>query len=122
MTYSPDQIAQGQRMIELADGLDRDLAEMRQLLAALGDAATMPGRVPDADADGTGRQATRGPSRPTERIALDDRRLALLTEMHRGAVQLPYAVAVVRGIVASMDRALALWEGEEPVHSKGEMP
>ncbi|MEV4939612.1 DUF7169 domain-containing protein [Streptomyces zaomyceticus] len=107
-------------MIELADGLDRDLAELRQILAAYGDAVTMPGRVLDVDADGTGRQATHGPSRPTERIALDDRRLALLEEMHRGAVRLPYAVAEVRGIVASMDRALARWEGEEPVYDTGE--
>lgn len=120
MTYSPDHIADGQRMIELADSLDQDLTELRQMIAAYSDAVDMPGRVPDVDADGTGRQATHGPSRPTERIALDERRLSLLEELHRGAAVLPYAVAHVRGIVASMDRALALWEGEEPVHDTGE--
>ncbi|MFB7823828.1 DUF7169 domain-containing protein [Streptomyces hydrogenans] len=124
MTYSRH-IDNGRRAAgELADQLSTHLAELRQLMSAIEDASTMPGRVPDADADGTGRQATRGPARPTERIALDSRRLALAEELKRAAGQLPYAVAVVRGIVASMDRSLAAWEGEEPVYDthRGESP
>ncbi|MFD6361239.1 hypothetical protein ACFWFX_15480 [Streptomyces roseolus] len=124
MTYSRH-IDNGRRTGELADQLSTHLIELRQMMFAVDDAVTMPGRVPDVDADGTGRQATHGPSRPTERIALDDRRLALAEELNRAAACLPYAVAVVRGIVASMDRALAAWEGEEPVYTdthRGESP
>ncbi|WP_425841979.1 DUF7169 domain-containing protein [Streptomyces fractus] len=92
--------------------MERDLTECRQFVNAYGDAVTMPGRVPDVDADGTGRQATHGPSRPTEATALDERRAALQAELKTGVSQLPYAIAVVRGVTASMDRALARWEGE----------
>ncbi|MET7939688.1 hypothetical protein [Streptomyces sp. NPDC005302] len=117
MTYSPDHVADGQRMIELLDTLQRDLDEVRQFVTAYGDAVTMPGRRPDVDADGTGRQATHGPSRPTEATALDERRAALHEELKIGARLLPYAIATVRGVSASMDRMLSLWEGEYPDQS-----
>jgi hypothetical protein len=64
------------------------------------------------DADGTGRQATRGPSRPTEDLVLDERRTALQDELKMGAAWVPRAIAMVRGVTASMDRALSSWEGE----------
>jgi hypothetical protein len=100
-------------MTELLDALDRVSAEVRQFVNAYGDAVTMPGRRPDVDADGTGRQATHGPSRPTELVALDPGRAALRAELNTGAKWLPYAIAAVQGVAASMDRALARWEGED---------
>lgn len=100
-------------MTEFLNALDSASAELRQLVSAYGDAVTMPGRRPDVDADGTGRQATHGPSRPTERTALDPGRTALQAELKNGAAWLPYAIAAVRGVSASMDRALARWEGED---------
>ncbi|MEU1200165.1 hypothetical protein ABZ446_28620 [Streptomyces sp. NPDC005813] len=99
-------------MISLADALQRDLDELRHYVSVYDDAVTMPGRRPDVDADGTGRQATHGPSRPTEDVVLDERRERLQAELNNGAYWLPRAIAMVRGIVASMDRALSVWEGE----------
>lgn len=100
-------------MIELLDALERAASEVRQFVNAYGDAVTMPGRRPDVDADGTGRQATHGPSRPVEALALDECRAALGAELKNGVQWLPYAVAAVMGVSASMDRALANWEGED---------
>lgn len=117
MTYSPDHVADGQRMTELLDALERAAIEVRQFVSAYDDAVTMPGRRrPGVDADGTGRQATHGPSRPVEVLALDECRAALQAELKNGAVWLTYATAAVRGVSASMDRALAKWEGEDEVH------
>ncbi|WP_459750941.1 DUF7169 domain-containing protein [Streptomyces sennicomposti] len=105
-------------MIELLASLAQAASEIRQFVIAYGDAADMPGRTPDMDSGG--RQAASGPSRPTERAALDERRLALLDELKSGAAQLPYAVAVLRGVSASMDRALSRWEGEDvSIHLPG---
>ncbi|MFD9442110.1 hypothetical protein [Streptomyces sp. NPDC060001] len=115
MTYSPDHVADGQQMIALLNTLQRDLNELRQMVTAYGDAVTMPGRRPDVDADGTGRQATHGPSRPTEATALDERRAVLQRELNNGAAWLPHAIAMVRGVSASMDRALSSWEGEDSI-------
>lgn len=113
MTYSPDHVDSGQHLTDLVTALARDVAELRQFLTAYDDAVTMPGRRRSGvDADGD-RQATHGPSRPTEATALDERRADLQTELKNGALQLPYAIAVVRGVTASMDRALARWEGED---------
>ncbi|MGW0468285.1 DUF7169 domain-containing protein [Streptomyces sp. NPDC003027] len=105
-------------MNQLLDTLEHDVSELRQMVSIYEDAVTMPGRVPDVDVDGTGRQATHGPSRPTERIALDDQREALQRELNSGATHLPYAAAVVRGVIASMDRALSRWEGEGEVRER----
>ncbi|MEV7425205.1 hypothetical protein [Streptomyces sp. NPDC091212] len=99
----------------LLSSLDSELSEVRRLLDIYDDAVTMPGRRPDVDADGTGRRASSGPSRPTEIAALDEARDALLSELHTGARQVAYAVAYVRGVAASMDRALLRWEGEDEV-------
>lgn len=100
-------------MTDLVRALIQAAREVEQFVTAYGDAVTMPGRRPDVDADGTGRTPTTGPSRPTEATALDERRLALLAELKTGAEWLAYAVAATRGVSASMDRALALWEGED---------
>jgi hypothetical protein len=106
-------------MIDLLDALQRDMDELSQFLNAYDDAIAMPGRRQSGmDADG-GRQATHGPNRPTEATALDERRTALRAELKNGAAWLPRAVAIVRGVTASMDRALALWEGEETVEVPG---
>lgn len=120
MTYSLDHAKEVQHLTTLLDTLGRDLSEMRQMVSVCGDALDMPGRTPDVDADGTGRKATTGPSRPTERIALDDSRAALYRELNTGAQHVIYATAYVRGATAAMDRALARWEGEEPVLVPGE--
>lgn len=101
-------------MTDFLDALQRDLDELRQLVTAYDDAVTMPGRRRSGvDADGTGRQAAHGPSRPTEAVALDERRSDLHEELKNGVVWLPYAIAAVRGVSASMDRALTRWEGED---------
>ncbi|MGI5404178.1 DUF7169 domain-containing protein [Streptomyces sp. CA-135486] len=114
VTYSLDHVAEGQRLTQLLDSLERDLSELRQMVSIYDEAVTMPGRrQPGVDADGTGRQATHGPSRPTERTVLDESRAALQRELKNGATYLPYAIAYVRGITASMDRALSAWEGED---------
>ncbi|MFD5160999.1 hypothetical protein ACFWMJ_23470 [Streptomyces hawaiiensis] len=113
MTYSPDHAKQANRMVELLDIIDQAAVEVRQFISAYGDAVTMPGRRPDVDADGTGRQATHGPSRPTEATALDEPRQALQAELNSGARWLAYAAAAVSGVSASMDRALSRWEGED---------
>ncbi|OSC76479.1 hypothetical protein B5180_01610 [Streptomyces sp. BF-3] len=109
-------------MTTLVDGIRSDLAEMDRLLNIYDDAVTMPGRTPDVDADGTGRKADSGPSRPTERAALDEARTALQHELKTGIEHLTRARAYVLGTIAAMDRALTFWEGEEPVLSTGESP
>ncbi|MFJ3084431.1 hypothetical protein ACIPJG_32405 [Streptomyces halstedii] len=119
MTYSPKHVADGHHLTDLLDTLERDLISLRQMVAIYDDAVTMPGRRPDVDADGTGRRMTADPGRPTENIALDGARAALRAELNTGASQLAYAIAYVRGVTASMDRALLRWEGEEPVHITG---
>jgi hypothetical protein len=120
VTYSPEHVADGQRLTQLLTKLEHELTELRQMVSIYEDAVTMPGRRRSGvDADGTGRQATHGPSRPTERIVLDGARGALQRELNSGAAQLPYAVAVVRGVIASMDRALSRWEGEDEVQAPG---
>lgn len=99
-------------MTDLIDALVQAAHEVGRLVDIYGEAATMPGRRPDVDADGTGRRAASGPGRPTEAAALDDCRAALQAELKTGAEWLAYAVAATRGVSASMDRALAQWEGE----------
>jgi hypothetical protein len=113
VTYSPDHATDGQRMTDLLDALIQAALEVRQFVTVYDDAVTMPGRRPDVDADGTGRTGTRDPGRPTEATALDGRRSALTAELKNGADWLAYAVAATRGVSASMDRALARWEGED---------
>ncbi|WP_435865163.1 DUF7169 domain-containing protein [Streptomyces spectabilis] len=119
MTYSLDHIAAGKRTEALLTALNLATDDLRQLVSALGEASTMPSRMPDVDTDG--RHATRQPSRPTETTALDGKRAALCTELNSADATLPRVIAIVRGLSASMDRALARWEGEEPVlhHSGG---
>lgn len=112
MTYSPSHVADGQHLTTLVNALQGDLDELRHYLSIYDDAVTMPGRRPDVDADGTGRQATHGPSRPTEAVVFDDRRTRLQEELKRGSHWVTRATAMVRGVVASMDRALSSWEGE----------
>lgn len=106
-------------MIELLDALEHAVSEVRQFVNVYDDAVTMPGRRRSGvDADG-GRQAATGISRPTEATALDDRRQALREELKNGVRWLPYAVAAVQGVSASMDRALTRWEGEETIPLSG---
>jgi hypothetical protein len=116
VTYSPDHAKEAVRLTRFLDEIDQAVSEIRQFVSAYGDAVTMPGRRrPGVDADGTGRQATHGPSRPTEDAAICERRAALYDELNNGARWLPYAAAAVRGVSASMDRALSDWEGEDTV-------
>lgn len=121
MTYSLDHVAERSRLAQLLTVLQKELKELRQMVNIYDDAMTMPGRRSDVDPDGTGRQATHGPSRPTELTALDPAREALVRELNNGATYIPYAIAYVRGVTASMDRALSKWEGEdqETAHSGG---
>lgn len=111
VTYLDDHASEhplSQLISRLQDAVD----ELRQMSAAYDDATTARSRNPRAAPDETGRSATRGPSRPTEDIALDDARQALHNELKIGASYLPAAIAYVLGVTASMDRALARWEGE----------
>ncbi|WP_435822003.1 DUF7169 domain-containing protein [Micromonospora parva] len=107
-------------MIDLLHQLEHHAGEIRQFVTVYDDAVTMPGRRrPGVDADG-GRQASHGPSRPTEATAIDERRCDLQEELKTGAHWLAYAVAATAGVAASMDRALSRWEGEDvPPTSNG---
>ncbi|WP_425608700.1 DUF7169 domain-containing protein [Streptomyces albipurpureus] len=113
VTYSSAHATDGRHLAHLIDALDRDLSELRQMVSACGAAVNAPGRRPDVDADGTGRRVSSGPSRPTERYALDETREDLQCELNIGATRLTHAIAHVRGITASMDRALSRWEGRD---------
>lgn len=118
MTYSPAITTEETHLYDLIDALDRAVSDLRRMMSIYDDALTMPGRTPDVDPDGTGRRATSGPSRPTERTALDDDRTRLAAQVKNGIPHIASATAHVRGVVAAMDRALAVWEGEE--HEAGE--
>ncbi|WP_437109707.1 DUF7169 domain-containing protein [Streptomyces scopuliridis] len=122
VTYSSEHVAYGQRLTQYLDTLQRDLNELRQMVSVLDDALTVPGRHPGADGDGAGRQATHGPSRPTERLALDQARECLQRELNNGASYIRYAIAYVRGVTASMDRSLSQWEGEDSALDSGGTP
>jgi hypothetical protein len=111
VTYGFDHASE-QHLSQLIGRLQSALDELRQMAAAYEDATTARSRNPRAAPDETGRSATRGPSRPTEDIALDDARQALHDELKIGAQYLPFAIAYVLGVTASMDRALCRWEGE----------
>ncbi|MFJ4768505.1 hypothetical protein ACIP88_05210 [Streptomyces uncialis] len=99
-------------MTVLLGTLERDLADLRQMVSVLDDALTSRARRPGLDDADGGRQVTHV-SRPTEALALDEARAVLHAELQNGARWLPYAIAAVRGVTASMDRALAEWEGED---------
>ncbi|WP_455907086.1 DUF7169 domain-containing protein [Streptomyces niveus] len=101
------------------DTLERDLTELRQMVTIFEDAATMPGRRRSATDADEGRRATKGPSRPTEDTALDDSRVALQEQMRTGTTYVTQAIALVRGVTASMDRALSQWEGEDEIRTPG---
>ncbi|MGW6949031.1 DUF7169 domain-containing protein [Streptomyces xanthophaeus] len=116
VTYGFDHASE-QQLSQLVTRLQGAVDELRQMIAAVDDAKTARSRNPRTAPDETGRSATRGPGRPTEDIALDDARQALHDELKIGAEYLPAAIAYVLGVTASMDRALARWEGEGPVHA-----
>ncbi|MFB7114089.1 hypothetical protein [Streptomyces sp. NPDC056291] len=107
VTYSPDHVADGQKLSAFLDALQRDVDELRHFLTIYDEAVTMPGRYQS----GGGGSST-APVRPTERVALDDRRCSLQLELNRGVMWMPRAIAIVRGVTSSMDRTLADWEGE----------
>jgi hypothetical protein len=115
VTYLFDH-ANEHRLSQLINRLQEAIDELRQLSAAYDDATTARSRNPRTAPDETGRSATRGPARPTEDIALDDARQALHDELKIGAHYVASATAYVLGVTASMDRALARWEGEEVVY------
>ncbi|MEV6684412.1 hypothetical protein AB0N28_03550 [Streptomyces sp. NPDC051130] len=115
VTYRFDHASEHQ-LSQLIERLQEALDELRQMSAAYSDATTARSRNPRSAPDETGRSATRGPSRPTEDIALDDARQALHDELKIGARYLPAAIAYVLGVTASMDRALSRWEGEGALH------
>lgn len=119
MTYSLGHAPDGQRLNDLLDTLLDDVSECRRLLVIYGDAMDLPGRRPAADPDRTGRQATHGPSRPTEDIALDGARASMWTAVERGVTRVARATALVRGTSAEMDRALGEWEGDMAVRTQG---
>lgn len=118
MTYSPDHSTDGQQLAHLMGTLTSDLTEMRQLLSVAEEIHLLPGLRPDVDPDETGRRATSGPSRPTERAALDEARLLVDHELKTGTAHLIQAIALVRGTTAALDRAISRWEGE-PVTTDG---
>ena len=112
MTYSFEHATEADHLMARLDMLDRAMSELRQMIAIYGDAMDLPGRRPAVDPERTGRQATHGPSRPTEDAALDEARTLMKAEQHQGTTYVTHAIACVRGATAGMDRALAFWEGE----------
>lgn len=119
MTYSLGHVKDDQRLTALLDTLVQDVSELRQMLIIYGDAMDLPGRRPDVDPDRTGRQATHGPSRPTEDTALDGSRALMKAAVESGVTRVARAVALVRGSTAEMDRALITWEGGAPSGFRG---
>lgn len=119
VTYSPDHVTDAQRLTDLLDTLVQDVAELRQLLDIYDDIQDLPGRGPAADPDNTGRQATHGPSRPTEIAALDESRAHLTAGVRNGVARVTRAAALVRGSAAEMDRALGIWEGADSSGTRG---
>lgn len=112
MTYILEHANEAHWLTKLLDTLEQDMSDLRQMVSVCGDALEMPGRRPDNDPERTGRQATHGPSRPTEDIALDEARALMRAQLKIGVTYVSHAVACVRGTTAGMDRALAVWEGE----------
>jgi hypothetical protein len=110
VTYGAEHTT-GQRLSEFVTVLSEAVIELHQMCAVYDDAVAARSRRPGGGDDGARRCATGGVSRPTEDIALDDDRQALVTELKIGASLLPTAIACVRGVTASMDRALSRWEG-----------
>lgn len=111
MTYSLGHVRNDQRLIALLDTLDRDVSGIRRLLDICDDVMDLPGRRPPVDPDRTGRQATHGPSRPTEVTALDPARALLTAAVEQGVTRVARATALVRGTAEELDQALAIWEG-----------
>jgi hypothetical protein len=111
VTYSLDHVTGDRWLTELLDTLETDVSELRRMLIVYADVMDLPGRGPEADPDRTGRQATHDPARPTERVALDSSRAGLAAAIHSGAQRVTYAIALVRGTTAELDRALLVWEG-----------
>lgn len=111
MTYSLGHVRDDHRLIALLDTLDRDVSGIRRLLDILDDVMDLPGRRPPQDPDRTGRQATHGPSRPTEYVALDPARALLTAVVEQGVTRVARATALVRGTAVELDQALANWEG-----------
>lgn len=112
MTYSLDHVADDQRLTDRLDTLVREVDELRRLLDMCDAVSDMRGRRPAADPERAGRQATHGPSRPTEDLALDHARSLMKAQIPTGITYVTYAIAYVRGVNAAMDRALSVWEGE----------
>jgi hypothetical protein len=115
VTYSPDHVADGQRLAQLLATLVSDVSDLSHMMSVCDEALTMPARRRvGVDEEGQGSPATSGPSRPTERIALDPARDRIKREQLNGTTYITHAIACVRGVTAALDRALAVWEGEEP--------
>ncbi|WP_435858644.1 DUF7169 domain-containing protein [Streptomyces varsoviensis] len=113
MTYSPHQFTADHYLRHLVTVLHKDVSELGRVLNICEDMIDTPGRRPSADPDGTGRLATRGPSRPTEEIALDEARQDVVAQHRTGITYITHAIAYVRGVRADLDRALSHWEGDE---------
>lgn len=118
MTYSLAHAAD-EHLKALLDSLDQDMTELRKMVDVYGDVMDLRGRRPTADPDHTGRQATHGPSRPTEDTALDPARSVLTAAVGHGVTRVARAIALVRGTTAEMDRALGTWEGDTPTRARG---
>lgn len=120
MTYSPNHVADGHQLSHLVYVLTQDVKDLCRLVDICSDVADMPGRRPDVvDAERTGSQATTGPSRPTEDIALNSARLLLQSEISTSTAYMIHAITYVRGVTAALDRALSTWEGESPDDNHG---
>ncbi|GAA1064727.1 DUF7169 domain-containing protein [Streptomyces asiaticus] len=115
MTYSPNHATDGHQLSHLVTRLKDAVDELEQMVIACGDTLYLPSRRPHADPDGTGRQATREPSRPTEDTALDGARLRMHREHDIGTTYITHALAYVMGVTAALDRALSRWEGQAPL-------
>lgn len=117
MTYSPNHVADGHQLSHLVARLRDAVDELDRMVYVCADTLNLPGMTPLSDPDGTGRQATRGPSRPTEDTAMDPARIQMVAEHHIGTTYIIHAIAYVMGVTAALDRALSRWEGEAPPSS-----
>lgn len=94
------------RLAHLLHKIDEDRAHAARLITLLTDVSDSPGRLPGGRAPGVPGES------PTESVALDEARMGIVDALDTAYPQLVDVAARLAGVVAQMDRALSLWEGQ----------
>ncbi|MEV6174936.1 hypothetical protein AB0L99_42890 [Streptomyces sp. NPDC051954] len=112
-TYSNP--ADRRRLDDLAGRIADDAHAIAQLADWCHAVKNSPGVTPEFEPVATGRRATAGATRPTEGVALDERRLKICTELRTAENHLLHAAAYTAGVKAALDRVLDAREGRANV-------